>query len=58
MKKRYGPPLVTASDVVRETFILNLPGMDYEKGFNTFVNWAVYGELFNYSDMSGQISNK
>jgi HAE1 family hydrophobic/amphiphilic exporter-1 len=46
------------SDVVRETFILNLPGMDYEKGFATFVNWAEYGELFDYDDMTGQITSK
>jgi hypothetical protein len=32
------------SDLVRETLILNLPELDYEKGFATFVNWARYGD--------------
>jgi hypothetical protein len=43
------------SDVVRETLILNLPGENYEKAFTTIVNWAGYGNLFAYDDMTGQI---
>jgi hypothetical protein len=44
------------SDVVRETFIFNLPGVNYEQGFATFVNWASYGDLFDFDDVSGQVS--
>ena len=44
------------SDLVQETLILNLPQMDYEKGFATFVNWARYGGLFAYDEATGQIS--
>jgi hypothetical protein len=44
------------SDLVREILILNLPEMDYEKGFATFVNWASYGDLFAYDETSGQVS--
>ena len=44
-------------DVVREIFILNLPGVSYEKGFATLVNWARYGDLFAYDDKSGLLSS-
>jgi hypothetical protein len=47
---------IMESDVVRETLILNLPGENYEKGLATIVNWASYGNLFAYDDMTGQIS--
>ena len=43
-------------DLVRETLILNLPQGNYEKEFATVVNWASYGDLFAYDDISGQIS--
>ena len=55
MLQRAGGPI--ESDFVRETLILNLPGVDYEKGFATFVNWASYGDLFVYDDITGQISS-
>ncbi len=47
---------VLESDIVREAFILNLPEMNYEKGFATFVNWSSYCDLFAYDDVTGQIS--
>jgi hypothetical protein len=43
-------------DVVRELLILNLPGVNYEKGFATFGNWASYGGLFAYDETTGQIT--
>ncbi len=54
MLRREGGPI--DSEVVRETLILNLPEEDYEKEFATFVDWARYGDLFAYDDMTGQIS--
>jgi hydrophobic/amphiphilic exporter-1 (mainly G- bacteria), HAE1 family len=45
------------SDLVREFFILNLPGEDYEKGFATLVNWASHGNLFTHDPKTGQISS-
>jgi NitT/TauT family transport system ATP-binding protein len=54
MLRRAGGPI--DGDVVRETLILNLPGVSYEKGFTTFVNWARYGDLFAYDDTVGQLS--
>jgi hypothetical protein len=54
MLRRAGGPI--DSDVVRETLILNLPGENYEKGLATIVNWASYGNLFAYDDMTGQIT--
>jgi hypothetical protein len=44
------------SEVVRETLILNLPEEDYEKGFATFIDWARYGDLFDYDETTGQLS--
>ena len=43
-------------ELVRETLILNLPGEDYEKGFATFIDWALYGDLFAYDGATGKIS--
>jgi hypothetical protein len=51
---RAGGPI--DSDLVRETIILNLPGVNYEKGFATFVNWASYGELFAFDGQTRQLS--
>jgi len=55
MLLRAGGPI--DSDMVREELILNLPGVNYEKGFATFVNWARYGDLFTFDDKTGQISS-
>ena len=52
--RRAGGPI--DSDLLREIFILNLPGVDYEKGVATLVNWANYGNLFSYDDDTGKIS--
>lgn len=54
MLHRAGGPI--DSDMVRETLILNLPGVNYEKGLATFVNWASYCNLFVYDDVTGRIS--
>jgi HAE1 family hydrophobic/amphiphilic exporter-1 len=54
MLHREGGPI--DSDLVRETLILNMPEVNYEKAFDTFVDWVRYGELFDYNDESGQIS--
>ena len=43
-------------DLVRETLILNLPGANYEKEFATVVNWARYGNLFDFDESTGQIA--
>jgi hypothetical protein len=55
MLHRAGGPI--DSDMVREELILNLPGVNYEKGFATFVNWASHCDLFAYDDKTGQISS-
>jgi HAE1 family hydrophobic/amphiphilic exporter-1 len=47
---------VLEGDVVQETVILNLPGVNYEKTFATLVSWASYGDLLAYDDITGQIS--
>ena len=44
------------SDLIQETFIFNLPEVDYEKGFATLVNWARYGDLFAYDETTEQLS--
>jgi HAE1 family hydrophobic/amphiphilic exporter-1 len=54
MLHRAGGPI--DSDMVRETLILNLPGQNYEKCLATFVNWASYGDLFAYDDVTGRIT--
>jgi hypothetical protein len=56
MLRREGGPI--DGDMVRETLILNLPGVNYEKGFDTFVNWSGYGDLFVYDDKTRRISEK
>jgi hypothetical protein len=37
---------------------MNLPGNNYEKSFAILINWARYGELFDYDDKTGQITNE
>jgi hypothetical protein len=36
------------ADVVKEIIILNLPAENFEKIFQTFVDWSQYGNLFAY----------
>jgi hypothetical protein len=43
------------SDLLREMIILNLPGVDFEKGVATLIDWANYGNLF-VCDNTGKIS--
>ena len=43
------------SDLLREMFILNLPGVDFEQGVATLIDWANYGNLFA-CDKTGKVS--
>ncbi|HET6410711.1 MAG TPA: nitrate/sulfonate/bicarbonate ABC transporter ATP-binding protein [Anaeromyxobacter sp.] len=43
-------------DFVLETIALNLPSEDYERTFQTFVNWGRFGELFAYDEASEAIT--
>jgi hypothetical protein len=54
MLRREGGPI--DSELVRETLILNLPEENHEREFSTFVDWARYGDLFAYDEMTEQIS--
>ncbi len=54
MLRRAGGPI--DSEVVRETLILNLPEEHFERQFTTFINWALYGNLFAYDETTGQVS--
>src|SRR5581483_11803360 len=56
MLQRAGGPI--DSDLVREILILNLPGVDHEKMFATFINWTRYGELFGYDETTQQLSTQ
>ncbi len=46
------------SDLLREIFILNLPGVNFDKGVATLIDWARYGDLFAYDDSTGKISTR
>jgi NitT/TauT family transport system ATP-binding protein len=41
---------------VLETLVLHLPQEDYEQQFNTFVQWARFGEMFAYDENSEEIT--
>ncbi len=43
-------------DIVKETIIMHAPHEDYEKVFNTYIRWARYGDLINYSRTTDKIS--
>jgi NitT/TauT family transport system ATP-binding protein len=43
-------------DFLLETLILNMPQEDYQKMFNTFLNWARYGDLFAYDEATEKIT--
>jgi NitT/TauT family transport system ATP-binding protein len=39
-------------DFVLETIAVNMPNEDYEAMFQTFVNWARFGDVFDYDEAS------
>jgi hypothetical protein len=41
---------------VLETLVLHLPQEDYEQQFDTFVQWARFGDLFAYDEATGLIT--
>jgi NitT/TauT family transport system ATP-binding protein len=41
---------------VLETLVLHLPQEDYEQQFDTFVQWARFGDLFAYDETTGQMT--
>jgi NitT/TauT family transport system ATP-binding protein len=43
-------------DFVLETIVLNMPQEDHDKVFDTFVDWARYGDLFAYDEDTGTIA--
>ncbi len=42
-------------DFVLETVVLNMPQEDYEKVFQTFLNWARYGDLLTYDEATERL---
>jgi len=50
------PSHLLTQDFVMETIILNLPGENYEKVFQTFVRWARFGNVFAYDDNSQTVT--
>jgi NitT/TauT family transport system ATP-binding protein len=44
------PSHTVDQDFVLETFIMRLPGENYEKLFQTFIRWARFGNLFAYDE--------
>lgn len=45
-------------DFVLETLILNLPQENYEKQFETFIQWARFGNLFAYNEATEEIATQ
>jgi NitT/TauT family transport system ATP-binding protein len=43
-------------EFVLDLIALHMPNEDYERLFDTFVNWARFGELFAYDEESGLIT--
>ncbi|HUC40068.1 MAG TPA: nitrate/sulfonate/bicarbonate ABC transporter ATP-binding protein [Gemmatimonadales bacterium] len=43
-------------DFVLETIVLRLPQEDYERVFQTFIEWARFGELLAYDETQGTIA--
>jgi NitT/TauT family transport system ATP-binding protein len=43
-------------DFVLETIAVNMPSEDYERMFQTFVQWARYGDLFAYDEVSDSVT--
>ena len=42
-------------ELVKEVIILNLPAENYEKTFDTFVNWSRFGNLFAYDESTQKV---
>jgi hypothetical protein len=40
---------------VQETIILNLPHENYQKIFETFVDWSRFGSLFRFDQQTGRL---
>ncbi|HEX3600623.1 MAG TPA: AAA-associated domain-containing protein, partial [Lacipirellulaceae bacterium] len=43
-------------DFVLETIILSMPEENYERSFDTFIQWGRFGNLFAYDDTDGILS--
>ncbi|SRR5579871_686602 len=43
------------AELIQETIIFNLPNENFEKTFETFVQWARYGNLFAYDEDTQKI---
>jgi NitT/TauT family transport system ATP-binding protein len=43
------------ADLVQEIIIFNLPSENYEKTFETFIHWSMYGNLFAYDEDTQKI---
>jgi NitT/TauT family transport system ATP-binding protein len=43
-------------DFVLETIILSMPEENYERSFDTFIQWGRFGNLFAYDDTEGILS--
>ena len=41
---------------VLETLVLHLPQENYEQQFDTFVQWARFGDLFAYDEATEEIT--
>jgi len=42
-------------DFVLETIILNMPHENYQRIFDTFIDWSRYGGLFRYEQQTGRL---
>jgi NitT/TauT family transport system ATP-binding protein len=54
LKRQDGEPVDKM--FVLETLVLHLPHEDYEQQFDTFVQWARFGDLFAYNEATGEIT--
>jgi NitT/TauT family transport system ATP-binding protein len=54
LKRQEGEPVDKM--FVLETLVLHLPQEDYEQQFDTFVQWARFGDLFAYNEASQEIT--
>ncbi len=43
-------------DFVLEIIAVNMPNEDYERMFETFVNWARFGDLLDYDETSERLA--
>jgi NitT/TauT family transport system ATP-binding protein len=54
LRRHEGQPLDRL--FVLETLVLHLPQEDYQQQFETFVQWARFGDLFAYDEATGEIT--